>query len=164
MNPECVVKSWPRTFASCCSLIAALIGVAACGAAASDSPRSREAADPTLFATGAWARAADSAGSTAVYFVLENRATVADTVRGASSEIAESAGLHVSTQHSGMMHMTSVPALPLPANDSVSFRPLGAHVMLLGLRRALFADDTVVVLLSFGSGRTLEVRAGVRAP
>ncbi len=166
------MKSWPRRSASCCrraasvAVIALVAVLAACGAESSDASAAREpsARAQAMFATGAWARTADSAGATAVYFVLDNRETVADTVVGASSAIAEDAGLHVSTQHSGLMHMTPVPALPVPPNDSVSFRPLGAHVMLLGLRRALVADDTVVVLLSFGSGRTLEVRAGVRAP
>lgn len=152
------MKSWQRTFASCCSLALA----AACGGAAQDAAPAASA--PTMQASGAWARPADSGAATAVYFVLENQGASADTVRGASSDAAEMAGLHISTQQGGMMHMTEVPTLPVPARDSVAFRPLGAHVMLMGLRRPLVAGDTVTVTLAFGSGTSLEVRAGVRTP
>lgn len=149
------MRNWQRTFASCCSLVAA----AACGAAASDVPHG-----PVLFATNAWARTADSGATTALYFTLENRDSVADTVNGVRTSAAESAALHVSTQHSGMMHMTPVSALPVPARDSVSFRPLGAHVMLTGLRRPLADGDTVRAILEFVSGDTVVVRAHVRKP
>jgi copper(I)-binding protein len=57
-----------------------------------------------------------------------------------------------------------VTSLPVPARDSVAFQPLGAHVMLNGLRRALVAGDTIAITLQFSSGRTLGVRSGVRQP
>ena len=126
-----------------------------------DAPASRA---PTLAAYTAWARAADSGATTAVYFMLENRDSIADTVRGVSAEAAEEAGLHISTQHSGMMHMTPIVALPVPARDSVSFRPLGAHVMLTRLKRPLVDGDTVQVTLRFVSGDSLTVGAHVRKP
>jgi copper(I)-binding protein len=72
--------------------------------------------------------------------------------------------MHVSTQHDGMMHMSQVTSLPVPGNDSVAFRPLGAHVMLTGLQRPLTVGDSVNITLRFVSGRTVEVRAGVRQP
>jgi copper(I)-binding protein len=134
---------------------------AACGAADSESA----AVGPNpLFVNGAWARAADSGASTAVYFMLENRGDAIDTLEGARSDDAEEAGIHISTQRNGMMHMTALPALPVPPNDSVSFRPLGAHVMLIRVRRTLRDGDSVNVTLAFGSGRSVEVRAGVRQP
>jgi hypothetical protein len=131
----------------------------ACGAASDAAPRG-----PVLFATNAWARAADSGASTALYFTLENRDSVADTVRGVRASVADAAALHISTQHSGMMHMTPISALPVPARDSVSFRPLGAHVMLTGVRRPLVDGDTVRAVLEFVSGDTVVVSAHVRKP
>ena len=112
----------------------------------------------------AWARSADSGASTAVYFVLANGGPVADTLSGVSSDEAEVTEMHISTQSGGMMRMTKVTALPVPADDSVSFRPLGAHVMLMGVRRRLVADDTVTATLTFVSGDSVAVRAGVRQP
>lgn len=112
----------------------------------------------------AWARTADSGATTAVYFVLANTAATADTLSGVSSESAASAAMHMSMQQGRLMRMAPVTSLPVPAEDSVSFQPLGAHVMLSGLKRALAAGDTVRVKLQFVSGRSVEVRAGVRHP
>ncbi len=136
------------------------MGAGACGWMLADAPP----AEPTLTATGAWARAADSGAATAVYFVLTNTDSIADTVRTVASADAEETGLHISTQHSGMMHMTAITTLPVPAHDSVSFRPLGAHVMLSRLRRPLAEGDSVLVRLDFVSGDSLDVLAYVRKP
>lgn len=148
--------TWRKTCVACAS--AALVAVVACGA------RDVVPAANELSVRNAWARAADSGASTAVYFTLANGGLSADTLTGALSQEAEVTELHVSTQHGGMMHMSQVTALPVPADDSVSFRPLGAHVMLLRVRRPLGDGDSVDVTLTFGSGRTLPVRAGVRRP
>jgi copper(I)-binding protein len=112
----------------------------------------------------AWARVADSGATTAVYFTLGNASTTPDTLVAVSSLVAEHTDMHISTQHNRMMHMTPVTSLPVPAEDSVSFRPLGAHVMLTGLRRSLVAGDSLTITLRFVSGSTLDVTASVRQP
>jgi copper(I)-binding protein len=60
--------------------------------------------------------------------------------------------------------MAALQSLPVPADDSVLFAPLGAHVMLTRLTRTIAAGDTVALTLTFVSGQSLEVRAGVRKP
>ena len=77
---------------------------------------------------------------------------------------AEEVGLHMSMQHGNTMHMASVQSLPVPGEDSVLFAPLGAHVMLTRMTRAYAAGDTIALTLTFASGQSLEVRAGVRQP
>jgi periplasmic copper chaperone A len=157
-----VVKNSRRIFASCCKLsvlaLAALVG-AAC------SPQEASPNVSPLEARSAWARPADSGATSAVYFVLGNAGQSSDTLTSVeSSGLAATTEMHVSTQRGGMMHMSEVTSLPVPADDSVAFRPLGAHVMLTGLQRQLSVGDTVSVTLRFVSGRTVEVRAGVRQP
>jgi periplasmic copper chaperone A len=153
------VRTWQRIFASCCSA-AALMAAAACGEKAAES-----AVTPSgLSVRGAWARAADSGAMTAVYFTLANDGATSDTLTGVSSADANVTEMHISTQRNGMMHMSPVTALPIPAMDSVSFRPLGAHVMLTGVVRPLTEGDSVTATLTFVSGTTLTVRAGVRKP
>jgi copper(I)-binding protein len=139
----------------------ALVAILALAACAPEVPPPGE---PTLFATSAWARAAASGAATAMYFTLDNRDTLPDTLSGVRSDAADDVSLHISTQHSGTMHMTPITALPVPARDSVMFRPLGAHVMLVGLHTALAEDDTVRAVLSFVSGDTVVVQAHVRRP
>jgi copper(I)-binding protein len=162
LNQESVVKNSRRIFASCCKLsvlaLAALVG-AAC------SPQEASPDVSPLEARSAWARPADSGATSAVYFVLGNAGQSSDTLTSVeSSGLAATTEMHVSTQRGGMMHMSEVTSLPVPADDSVAFRPLGAHVMLTGLQRQLSVGDTVSVTLRFVSGRTVEVRAGVRQP
>lgn len=149
------MKNWLRIFASCCSVVV----VVACGAGRDATPPAQ-----TLSVRDAWARAADSGANTAIYFTLANGGPEADTLKDVSSGDAELTEIHISTQHSGMMRMSRVTELPVPADDSVSFRPLGAHVMLTRVLRPLAEGDTVTTTLTFGSGRTLSVRAGVRRP
>ena len=157
------MKNSRRIFASCCKLsilaLTALVG-AACATQDDTIPE----VNP-LEARSAWARPADSGATSAVYFVLGNAGQSSDTLTSVeSSGLAATTEMHVSTQRSGMMHMSEVTSLPVPADDSVAFRPLGAHVMLTGLQRPLSVGDTVSVTLRFISGRTVEVRAGVRQP
>lgn len=159
------MRTWQRIFASCCKACSACgacsVVLAACAAERETVPT--PPAVP-LSVHGGWARAADSGAMTAVYFTLANGGAAADTLMRVQSVDAATAEMHVSTQHAGMMHMSPVTALPVPATDSVAFRPLGAHVMLTGVNRPLTEGDSVTATLTFVSGATLTVRAGVRKP
>lgn len=152
------MKNWLKISVVCCSAAIA----AACGVR--DDASAAAPAEATLSVRDAWARSADSGATTAMYFLLANIGTEADTLVGVSSDDAEDAQMHISTQHGGMMRMSEVTALPVPAEDSVSFRPLGAHVMLMRLRKPLMDGDSVTATLRFVSGRAVEVRATARVP
>jgi len=143
------------------ALAAGLLFAMAC---ADVKPEVAPSPPSTLSVSNAWARPSDSGATTAVYFMLANSGALADTIKRARTEDADEAGLHISMQHSGMMHMTAITALQVPANDSVAFRLLGAHVMLTGLRRPIVPGDSVTLMLDFVSGLSLTVHAGVRAP
>lgn len=150
------------------SASAVALVVAACGGDSTDG-ESRPAAAAVrpvspLTARDAWSRTADSGATAAIYFSLHNGAAVADTLVGVASDVADETTMHVSMEHGGTLHMAHVSSLPVPARDSVAFQPLGAHVMLTGLRRPLVAGDTVAFTLRFSSGRTLGVRSDVRQP
>jgi hypothetical protein len=147
------VTKWRAAFVGCSSL-------ATLACSASEPATLRQ----TLSARDAWARAADSGATTALYFTLANGGAETDTLLSVTSEAATDATLHISTQQGRMMHMSRVANLPVPANDSVAFRPLGAHVMLTGLGRQLAGGDSVSATLAFASGRTVRVVAGVRPP
>lgn len=150
------------------SASAFVLTVAACGGDGTDGearPATEAARQPSpLAAREAWSRTADSGATAAIYFSLHNSAAVADTLVGVASDVADETTMHVSMEHGGTMHMAHVTSLPVPARDSVAFQPLGAHVMLSGLRRSLVAGDTVALTLRFSSGRTVGVRSGVREP
>ena len=160
-----MVKNSRKICVACASAL--LVALAACGAR--DEAPATETPPPAppraiLAVKDAWARSADSGAMTAVYFTITNAATVSDTLATVVSEVAEQTGLHMSMQQGRTMHMAALQSLPVPADDSVVFAPLGAHVMLTRTTRRIAVGDTIALTLSFVSGQSLEVRAGVRQP
>lgn len=162
----------PTTSVACASALALIL--AACapserpaapgGAAGGAAVDGAAPAAAELAVHDAWARSADSAASTAVYFTLHNGTAAADTLLGVTSADAEASELHESRQRGGTMHMAAMASVPVAARERVPFAPMGKHVMLVRTARGFTAGDTIVVTLRFASGRTLEVRAGVRQP
>ena len=113
----------------------------------------------------AWARPADSAATTAVYFVVVNHEPGPLTLTSESSPIAEATSLHETMEMSGMIHMTAVeePVVIAPG-DSLVLQPGARHLMASGLTRRLSAGDSLPLVLNFADGRTVSAIAVVRAP
>lgn len=106
-----------------------------------------------LIVTDAWSRPALKGSTGGAYMTLKNMGTVALRVTGASAEVANAVELHESTTHEGMAHMQMKPSLELAPGASTTFKPGGLHFMLIGLRRALVARDTVHIVLRVESTR-----------
>ena len=79
------------------------------------------------------------------------------TPAAARTELHESMG-----DHSGMMTMTPLKQVAVPAGDSVEFAPGGKHAMLFEVDRALKAGAETVVTLSFANGSRVDAKASVR--
>lgn len=155
------MRTWLKTSVVCASALV----IAACGPTAEPQVELPPPAPTSILSvTDAWARAADSGAMSSVYFTVENIGLVPDTLTAVRTDVAAQVGLHMSMERNGMMNMAALRALPVPAQDSLLFRPLGAHVMLTRLARPLAEGDTVRVTLEFVSGKSIEVRAGVRRP
>jgi copper(I)-binding protein len=103
-------------------------------------------------ATGAFMRLTAPADTR----VVEVRSPVAGTVE-----------IHEMKLDNGVMRMRAVPALALPANQSVDLAPGGYHVMLMGLKQTLKPGDSVPLTLVVEGAdkqrRNIEVNAPVRA-
>ncbi len=117
-----------------------------------------------LAALDPWARPADAGKNTAVYLELANTLPESDSLTGVRSEAAERTELHESVMEGATMRMRPMVGVALPSGGRIVFRPMGPHVMLLRLRDPLVPGDSVEVTFDFASGRSLAVRAGVRAP
>ena len=86
----------------------------------------------------------------------------------ASSPLASSVEIHEMAMDGNVMTMRALPdGLALPAGKAVALKPDGVHIMLMGLKQALKAGDTVpVTLVIEGADKkreTLEIKAPVRA-
>jgi len=120
---------------------------------------------PPIEVRDPWARPADSAATTAAYFVVLNHEAMAVTLTAASSPIARSAGVHETMVMSGTMHMMAIDApLVIAAGDSLVLSPGAKHLMVAGLARRLSPGDSLPLHLAFADGRVLPVAAVIRAP
>lgn len=98
----------------------------------------------------AWARATPpGAANAAIYFKLSNTGQADEQLLGASSESADHAGLHTHVHKDGMMQMTPVDMILIPAGGEAVLKPHGDHVMLMGIRKPLKEGESVVLDLDF---------------
>lgn len=113
------------------------------------------ACQPAKISTGVldvkniWARPAASGDNGALYFMIENGTTQADTLLAVQSDIADAVELHQSEMEGDNMSMHQQDTVVVPAGGTVEFSPGGLHVMLVGLTRELKAGDTFDVTLKF---------------
>jgi copper(I)-binding protein len=98
----------------------------------------------------------------AAYFTLHNQGSAADRLIGASTPLAENSELHTHVHQDGLMKMTQIPAVELPAGEQVVFQPGGNHVMLFGLGKPLTAGEQFPLTLEFEKAGKLEVQVEVR--
>lgn len=84
----------------------------------------------------------------------------------AASPVAKVVEVHEMKMEGGVMKMSAIERLPLPANRTVELAPGGYHVMLMGLAHPLKEGETVPIALTFadkaGKKQTVEVKAPVR--
>lgn len=147
-----------RAFSLVAIGVAALTALA-CGRA--DEPLNRTG---PFVVEDAWARAADSGATGAVYLTLRNVDSLPASLASLSTPAAVAAELHETTQHDGMVHMVPRPAITIAADSVLHMAPGGLHVMLIELKRALVARDTVALTLELGDGQRVSLRAAVRGP
>ncbi len=85
----------------------------------------------------------------------------------AQSPVAGVAEVHEMAMDGNVMKMRAVPALELPAGKAVELKPGGYHVMLMDLKQAVKAGETVPLTLVVegkdGKRETLELKLPVKA-
>lgn len=111
-----------------------------------------------------WVRApAPGVSATAGYFVLVNRSAEDDVLIGASSPRAANVQVHATITSGGVARMRPMSRIAVPAGQTVSFAPGGAHLMFMGLLAPLATGESVPVTLIFESAGELTVRFVVRS-
>ena len=90
-------------------------------------------------------------------------ATAGDALVGASSPVAGRVELHEHTMENGVMMMRKVESIALPANQAVSLKPGGLHMMLFDLKQPLKAGDKFPVELVFQKAGKVTVQVTVQA-
>jgi hypothetical protein len=111
----------------------------------------------------AWARPGAKNANSAVYFVIQNNSSKADTILGAKSKRAEIVEIHESFKRDNeSMGMRQVKFVSVAANSKLKFEPGGFHVMLIGLMQDLIIGNSFDVTINFKHAGKIKVKAVVR--
>lgn len=112
-----------------------------------------------------WARATPAGAATgAVYMTLANKSDTADRLTAASSDVASKVQIHEMAVVKGIMQMKELAdGLPIPAGGSVTLKPGGYHVMLIGLKKRLIAGQTLPLTLTFAKAGTMSITIPIQA-
>jgi periplasmic copper chaperone A len=119
-------------------------------------------AGSSITVSDAWVRnppISDQPG--AAYLVVQNNGA-ADKLLSVTSDIARTIELHESMESGGMMQMSPVPNIPIPANSKVELKPGGLHLMLINLTRPLQTGDKVQLTLNFEKAGKIPATAEVK--
>lgn len=117
-----------------------------------------------------WSRATPPGATTgAGYLAIANPGKTPDRLVGGSTPVAAKLEIHEMSMTGGVMRMRPVAGgLVIGAGQTVTLKPGGYHLMLIGLKRPLKAGESVPVTLTFeraGPVKTaLDVQATGAAP
>ncbi len=111
----------------------------------------------------AWIRASlGQSPTTAAYARIENRGLAEDRLLAIATPSAAMAQLHESVTTGGVVQMRPVKALDVGPGQVVEFAPGGMHIMVMNVKSALQAGQTVTLILRFERAGVIEVEAEVR--
>ena len=111
----------------------------------------------------AWARATPGkAENGAAYLTIETPAP--DKLVAVSSPAAKKTGLHTMTTEGGIMKMRPLDGLDVPANQPVTLKPGGIHIMLQGLNEPLQAGKSFPLTLTFEKAGECQIEVAVEKP
>jgi copper(I)-binding protein len=133
--------------------LALLTMLAACKA--QQSPPAPQA----LSVTDAVVRLAPVEGRPAAGYFTLHGGKAPDRLESVSSPKAATIELHESKMQGGMMSMTPLTGIDVPAGGEVAFKSGGNHAMLFGVDPAVKPGGTIPLRLTFQSGATLDTEA-----
>lgn len=108
----------------------------------------------------AWSRATPGkAENGAAYLTIVS--PVQDALVSASSPVAKKVSLHTMTMEGNVMKMRPLPKVAVPANQPVTLKPGGMHIMLEGLNEPLQAGKSFPLTLTFEKAGPKQVEVAV---
>lgn len=96
------------------------------------------------------------------YMTLNNLANNKIRFIAATSAVSDRIEIHQHTLDNGMMRMRQVDAVEISANGAVIFQPSGFHLMLFDLKRALKAEESIIITLHFDDDSSVDVNYNVK--
>ncbi|MBX3636350.1 MAG: copper chaperone PCu(A)C [Rubrivivax sp.] len=100
------------------------------------------------------------------FLTLRGAASADRLIGGTAPGIAERVELHTMRMEGDVMRMREVPAIDVPAGQTVELKPGGLHVMFMGLKAPLKEGDSFALTLRFEKAgeKTVQVQVSMRPP
>lgn len=98
------------------------------------------------------------------FLTMKNTSDTTRTLISASAdEWCDHAELHEHTTVKNVMQMRKVDGITIAAHATTELKPMGYHVMLMGMKKPLRAGEKITLTLRFDDDSVLEVPVNVRA-
>jgi len=118
-------------------------------------------AQPHIVVENAWVRAVPPVSTMSAAFLrIRNTGDESDHLVGVRSSVSRAAEIHTTVIEDSMMKMRRLKEVEIPPGKTVEFRPMGKHIMLIDLKRALKEGERVRLTLIFR--KSGEISAEVR--
>lgn len=113
-----------------------------------------------------WARAGAGHGNAgAAFMTIANTGGADDKLISVATANAGKAEIHETTMTDGVMKMRMVMGgLTIPAGGRVELKPMGLHVMMMGVTEKLVEGGTLVLTLTFEKAGSVELAAPIAGP
>jgi periplasmic copper chaperone A len=103
--------------------------------------------------------------SSAAYLSITNHGVMADRLLAVESGLARKTELHIMEVTNGVMKMRQIDGgIAIPAGKTIQLAPVGLHVMLIGLKEPLNADENYQVTLVFEKAGKVELTGLAKRP
>ncbi|TWX55242.1 copper chaperone PCu(A)C [Colwellia hornerae] len=100
---------------------------------------------------------------TSAYMSIENKNNAAIILTGASGLFSDRIEIHQHTMSDGMMKMRQVEQLIIEGDNKVILQPMGYHLMIFNVKKALLPEEEVSLTLHFKQQKDLVVTIAVRS-
>ncbi len=106
------------------------------------------------------------ASTGAAFMVIKNTSDIDDKLISARSKVASITEIHENMidPDDGTMMMRKIKSLDLPADEAVTLKPKGYHIMFIKLREPLTIDSEIPLTLNFEKSGSQEVNVKIIAP
>jgi periplasmic copper chaperone A len=117
-----------------------------------------------LVVEDAWVRGLPpGVDNASAYMTLTNTGSEEVVLTGATSPIAGTVTLHGTMNHGGMLHMTHLESVAIPAGSALKLESGGTHLMLMELKQTPMPGTEVELTLQFADGTTEALQLPVRS-
>ena len=96
-----------------------------------------------------WLRPSAAKMATALYFTIENKSDVTDTLYSVKSNISDKIEIHETYSSGDMMGMREIGSIVIEGGKAVKLEPGGKHIMVLKLKRDIKVGDKIDFILNF---------------